>query len=218
MKILIIDDESAIRRLIKDFLKREDFEVIEAVDGKDGVEKFKEHEHSISLVLLDIMMPYMDGFEVLTEIRKISDVPVIMLTAKSEDYSQILGFDKGVNDYVTKPFSPIVLVSRIKNQLKNNASSIITVGDVIINNTQRKVFVKNKDLSLTLKEYELLLVLAKNKNVALSRESLLESVWSENYDGDTRTLDTHIKQLRMKLSESEISIDTVRGFGYTLIV
>jgi DNA-binding response OmpR family regulator len=141
-----------------------------------------------------------------------------MLTAKSEDYSQILGFDKGVNDYVTKPFSPIVLVSRIKNQLKNNASSIITVGDVIINNTQRKVFVKNKDLSLTLKEYELLLVLAKNKNVALSRESLLESVWSENYDGDTRTLDTHIKQLRMKLSESEISIDTVRGFGYTLIV
>jgi DNA-binding response OmpR family regulator len=218
MKILIIDDESAIRRLIKDFLKREDFEVIEAVDGKDGVEKFKEHEHSISLVLLDIMMPYMDGFEVLTEIRKTSDVPVIMLTAKSEDYSQILGFDKGVNDYVTKPFSPIVLVSRIKNQLKNNASSIITVGDVIINNTQRKVFVKNKELSLTLKEYELLLVLAKNKNVALSRESLLESVWSENYDGDTRTLDTHIKQLRMKLSESEISIDTVRGFGYTLIV
>lgn len=218
MKILIVDDESAIRRLIKDFLKKEDFEVIEAIDGKDGVEKFREYENSINLVILDIMMPYMNGFEVLEEIRKTSDIPIIMISAKSEDTSQIMGFDGGANDYVTKPFSPMVLVSRIKNQLKNNSSDIITIGDIIINNTKRKIFLKNRDLLLTLKEYELLLVLSKNKNVALSRESLLSSVWSENYDGDARTLDTHVKQLRMKLAESIVTIDTVRGFGYMLAV
>lgn len=215
INVLIVDDEPGIRRLIKDFLVRENMNVIEACDGNDALFKFYENEKNLHLIILDVMMPYLDGFEVLKKIRESSNVPVIMLTAKSEEEAQIQGLDSGANDYVIKPFSPMVLVSRVKSQLRNIQPSEISLGNLIIDITKRKVFIDKEEVYLTLKEYELLLYLVKNINSAIAREELLSSIWNEK-DGDSRTVDTHIKQLRAKTTSASIEIETVRGFGYML--
>lgn len=215
LTVLLVDDEPGIRRLIKEFLIRENIDVIEACDGNDALLKYYENESIINLVILDVMMPYLDGFEVLSKIRESSNVPIIMLTAKSEEESQIQGLDSGANDYVTKPFSPIVLVSRVKSQLRNLQPSETKFGNVKIDNAKRKVFVDNEDVYMTLKEYELLNYLIKNVNVAISREDLLLKIWNEK-DGDSRTVDTHIKQLRAKMINATLEIETVRGFGYMI--
>lgn len=216
INVLIVDDEPGIRRLIKDFLARENMNIIEATDGNDALLKFYENENDLHLIILDVMMPYLDGFEVLKKIRESSSVPVIMLTAKSEEESQIEGFETGANDYVTKPFSPMVLVSRVKNQLRNLQTSEINIGNLIIDTTKRKVFINKEEEYLTLKEYELLHYLVKNIDTAVAREELLSNIWNEK-DGDSRTVDTHIKQLRAKTTNANIDIQTVRGFGYMLV-
>ena len=216
INILIVDDEPGIRRLIKDFLVRENMNIIEAEDGNEALLKFYENENNLHLIILDVMMPFLDGFEVLKKIRESSSVPVIMLTAKSEEESQIQGFDNGANDYVTKPFSPMVLVSRVKNQLRNLQNSEISIGNLLIDTTKRKVFIDNTEEYLTLKEYELLHYLVKNIDTAIAREELLSNIWNEK-DGDSRTVDTHIKQLRAKTINANIDIQTVRGFGYMLV-
>ena len=216
INILIVDDEPGIRRLIKDFLIRENMNIIEAADGNEALLKFYEHENNLHLIILDVMMPYLDGFQVLQKIRESSNIPVIMLTAKSEEESQIEGFEIGANDYVTKPFSPIVLVSRVKNQLRNLQTSEMSVGNLILDTTKRKVFIDGNEEYLTLKEYELLLYLVKNIDTAVAREELLSTIWGEK-DGDSRTVDTHIKQLRAKTINATIDIETVRGFGYMLV-
>jgi DNA-binding response OmpR family regulator len=214
IKIMVVDDEPGIRRLIKDFLVRQDIEVIEAEDGLDAMLKFTENQKDLNLIILDVMMPRLDGFGTLKEIRKMSDIPVIMLTAKSEDEAQINSFENGANDYVTKPFSIMILMSRIKNQLRDLYSSEISLGDLTINIPKRKAYLKGEEMQLTLKEYALLLYLLKSKGIAISREDLLKNVWNEK--DDSRTVDTHIKQLRAKLADSDIVIETVRGFGYAL--
>ena len=211
---MVVDDEPGIRRLIKDFLVRQDIEVIEAEDGLDAMLKFTENQKDLNLIILDVMMPRLDGFGTLKEIRKMSDIPVIMLTAKSEDEAQINSFENGANDYVTKPFSIMILMSRIKNQLRDLYSSEISLGDLTINIPKRKAYLKGEEMQLTLKEYALLLYLLKSKGIAISREDLLKNVWNEK--DDSRTVDTHIKQLRAKLADSDIVIETVRGFGYAL--
>lgn len=214
--VMVVDDEQGIRRLIKDFLVRENINVIEAVDGQDAMLKFYENETSLNLIVLDVMMPYLDGFEVLKKIRETSNVPVIMLTAKSEDESQIQGFDLGASDYVLKPFSPMVLVSRIKNKLKEQSSDEIAVNNLKIDRSKRKILVDDKEEYVTPKEYELIDYLVKNLDKAISREELLENIWEEK-DDDSRTVDTHIKQVRAKLSNANIDIQTVRGFGYMMV-
>lgn len=215
INVLIVDDEPGIRRLIKDFLVRENMNIIEACDGNDALLKFYENEKSLHLIILDVMMPYLDGFEVLKKIRESSNVPVIMLTAKFEEEAQIQGLDSGANDYVIKPFSPMVLVSRVKNQLRNVQTSELVIGNLTIDITKRKVFINSEEIYLTLKEYELLHYLVKNIDTAIPREELLSNIWNEK-DGDSRTVDTHIKQLRAKTTNASIEIETVRGFGYML--
>lgn len=215
INVLIVDDEPGIRRLIKDFLVRENMNIIEACDGNDALLKFYENEKTLHLIILDVMMPYLDGFEVLKKIRESSNVPVIMLTAKSEEEAQIQGLDSGANDYVIKPFSPMVLVSRVKNQLRNVQTSELAIGNLTIDITKRKVFINSEEIYLTLKEYELLHYLVKNIDTAIPREELLSNIWNEK-DGDSRTVDTHIKQLRAKTTNASIEIETVRGFGYML--
>ena len=216
INILVVDDESGIRRLIKDFLKRENINVIEAVDGQDAMLKFYEHENNLSLIVLDVMMPYLDGFEVLKKIRETSNIPVIMLTAKIEEESQIQGFDLGADDYVLKPFSPMVLVSRIKNKLKDQIKNETIIGNLKIDYDKRKIFVNDKEEYCTPKEYELIDYLVTNIDKAISRDELLEKIWGEKNE-DSRTVDTHIKQIRAKLTDANIDIQTVRGFGYMLV-
>lgn len=214
IKIMIADDEPGIRRLIKDCLNREKMEVIEAVDGNDALVKFYENEKELNLIILDVMMPHLDGFEVLKAIRKTSDIPIIMLTAKNEDEAQISSFSDGANDYITKPFSIMVLMSRVKNQLRGLFNSEINIGNLKINTSKRKVYLDEEEIILTLKEYELLMYLAKSKGVAVSRDELLQNVWNDK--DDSRTVDTHVKQLRAKLANADVVIETIRGFGYSL--
>lgn len=214
IKIMIADDEPGIRRLIKDCLNREKMEVIEAVDGNDALVKFYENEKELNLIILDVMMPHLDGFEVLKAIRKTSDIPIIMLTAKNEDEAQISSFSDGANDYITKPFSIMVLMSRVKNQLRGLFNSEINIGNLKINTSKRKVYLDEEEIVLTLKEYELLMYLAKSKGVAVSRDELLQNVWNDK--DDSRTVDTHVKQLRAKLANADVVIETIRGFGYSL--
>jgi DNA-binding response OmpR family regulator len=215
LKILIADDEPNIRMLITDFLENEGFSVIEAEDGIDALEKFREYKNVISLIILDIMMPRMNGFETLKEIRNESDIPVIILTAKTEELDELAGFKYGADDYIQKPFIPSVLVARVKNKLKNDLMDIIKVGGITINLSSRTVFANNKEIELTPKEYDLLLILSQNKDKAISRSSILKKVWNIEND-DSRTIDTHIKQLRLKLLDCNLKIDTIRSFGYML--
>lgn len=220
MNIMIADDEQRIRRLVCDFLKRDGHHMIEAGDGQQAVEIFDRDGGKIDLVILDVMMPFFDGWAVLRHIKEKSpQTAVMMLTARGEDTDEVLGFDLGADDYVSKPFSPIVLAARVRAIEKRRAQPIeeknITIGNLSIDENSRSVKVNHENVELTPKEYELLIYLKDNKNIALSRESILNAVWGYDYFGDLRSVDTHIKKLRAKLGEEAGKrIETVRGFGY----
>ncbi|MBI6872568.1 response regulator transcription factor [Clostridium aciditolerans] len=216
--ILIVDDEERMRVLIEAYLKKEGFNVLHAENGEEALTVFK--SNAVDLVVLDIMMPIMDGWTTCRELRRISNVPIIMLTAKSEDEDQLLGFSLGTDSYVTKPFSPKILAARIVALLKrvypeNNKEINSNVYDgLYINEQYREVKIDDVDVYLSPKEYELLCYLVKNKDLVLSREKILDSVWGLDYYGDLRTVDTHIKRLREKLAEKAYLVATVRGVGY----
>ncbi|MBH0166690.1 response regulator transcription factor [Fictibacillus sp. 7GRE50] len=217
--VLLADDEVRLRKLVSDFLVSAGFEVICAENGKEAFDFFLKKSESIDLIILDVMMPLMDGWEVLSEIKNISTVPVIMLTAKGEESDQLTGFRLGANDYVCKPFSPSVLVARVENllkQMKKMKQDKLNIGGIEVDIHQHAVYVDENSIGLTPKEFDLLLYLFKNKNLALSRDKILNGVWSYDYHGDLRTVDTHIKQLRGKLGDYGHFIETIRGVGYRL--
>ncbi len=215
--ILIVDDESRIRKLIKDFLTKENYQTLEATDGEEALKIFEENSSKIKLILLDVMMPKLDGWSVLRQIRQTSNVPVIMLTARSEEQDQLFGFELGVDEYITKPFSPKILVARIKAILSRSDSKkneTKDYGGILIDTDGRTVTVDGKNIDLSLREYELLKYLLDNENVALSRENILNNVWNYDYYGDSRTIDSHIKKIRHKLGKKGKYIKTIRGVGY----
>ena len=219
--VLIVDDEALIRDILKEYFDFEQFSYEEASDGVQAIDMVK--KHSFDLVILDIMMPKIDGFTALREIRKFSDVPVIMLSARGEEYDKLFGFEMGVDDYITKPFSPKEVVARIKALLKRAGgtaapSGVISLPGIDIDETGRKVIVDGKAVEMTPKEYDILLYMAKNKNVVLSREKILEKIWGYEFFGDDRTVDTHIKMLRNSISPYRDYIKTVWGIGYKLEV
>ena len=215
MKILVVDDEELIRKVIKEYAEYENYEVIEASNGKDAIDKFKKNS-DIDLVIMDIMMPEMDGFTTSEEIKKIEDIPIIMLSARDQEYDKLLGFKLGIDDYVTKPFSPKELMARIKAVAKRNSSDIdiYQYEDLVVDFKGHNVKIDNKDLKLTPKEYDLLVYFIKNPNIALSREQLLSKIWGYDFFGEDRTIDTHIKMLRNNLGKYRDLIKTVRSVGY----
>lgn len=217
LKILVVDDEARMRKLVKDFLTRENYIVKEAADGEEAIDIFFE-DNDIDLVILDVMMPKMDGWEVCKEIRQFSKVPIIMLTAKGEENDELLGFELGVDEYISKPFSPKILVARVDAILRrtNNLdeNEMIVAGDIEINKAAHTVKVKDKPIELSFKEFELLEYFIKNKSIALSRENILNNVWNYDYFGDARTIDTHVKKLRAKLGDAGDYIQTIWGMGY----
>lgn len=214
MKILVVDDEELIRNVIKEYLMMENYTVDEAGDGQEAIEKAKNNDYN--LIIMDIMMPKMDGYQACKEIKKTKDVPFIMLSARSEEYDKLIGFDLGIDDYVTKPFSPKELVARVKAILKRNNTDTYTYKfeGLTINDLAHEVRVDDKKVNLTPKEYDLLKYLVTNKNIALSREQLLTNIWGYDFFGDDRTIDTHIKTLRNSLGEYRKFIVTVRAIGY----
>ena len=214
MSILIVDDEVLIRNVIKEYLLNEGYKVLEAKDGFDALRVISDNK--VDLIVLDIMMPKMDGFTCLSEIRKTKNIPVIMLSARKEEIDKLNSFDLGVDDYVTKPFSPKELVARVKAHLKRTTSNNenYTYKNLIVDYKGRKVTINDKEVNLTPKEYELLTYFIKNKGIALSREQLLNNVWDYDYYGDDRTVDTHIKMLRKSLGDYRNLIKTIREVGY----
>lgn len=214
MTILIVDDEALIRNVIKEYLLNEGYKVLEAKDGFDALRVISDNK--VDLIVLDIMMPKMDGFTCLSEIRKTKNIPVIMLSARKEEIDKLNSFDLGVDDYVTKPFSPKELVARVKAHLKRTTSNNenYTYKNLIVDYKGRKVTINDKEVNLTPKEYELLTYFIKNKGIALSREQLLNNVWDYDYYGDDRTVDTHIKMLRKSLGDYRNLIKTIREVGY----
>lgn len=214
MKILIVDDEELIRSVIKEYALLEGYEVDEASNGIEAIEKTKVNNYN--LIIMDIMMPKLDGYQAVKEIHQTKNIPVLMLSARGEEYDKLLGFDLGIDDYVTKPFSPKELMARIKAILKRytQVNKKITVGDLQIDDDAREVTIKGKKVVLTLKEYELLKYLIENKNIAVSREQLLTNIWGYDFYGDDRTVDTHIKTLRSKIGKYKDYIITLRGVGY----
>ena len=214
MKILVVDDEVLIRDVIREYLIIEGYEVDEACDGEEAVNKCKFNDYS--LVIMDIMMPHKDGFQACREIKQVKDVPFIMLSARSEEYDKLIGFDLGIDDYVTKPFSPKELMARVKAVLKRytNELDVYILSGLRIDDKAHEVSIDNKSIYLTPKEYELLKYFVANKNIALSREQLLTNVWGYDFYGDDRTIDTHVKTLRKNLGNYGEYIKTVRGIGY----
>jgi len=215
--IMIADDEPLIRKLVKDFLKREGFNIIEANDGSEAIELFKKNKDKIDLAILDVMMPVYDGWSVCRELRRISTIPIVMLTARSEEGDEVFGFDLGADEYITKPFSPIILVSRINaifRRIQKPKSEIMHFGKIEIDEKAHVVTIDNNIVELSLKEYELLLFFIENRGIALSRNQILNTVWDYDYFGDSRTVDSHIKRLRSKLRDHGDLIQTVRGIGY----
>ncbi len=216
LKILVVDDEARMRKLVKDFLVKSNFDVLEAGDGEEAVDQFYENK-DVALIILDVMMPKMDGWEVVREIRKYSQVPIIMLTAKSDEKDELLGFELGVDEYISKPFSPKILVARVEailrrtNQLDDGD---IEVGGIYINQSAHEVKIDGKPIELSFKEFELLTYFVTNQGVALSRERILNNVWNYDYFGDARTIDTHVKKLRSKLGDKGEYIKTIWGMGY----
>ena len=216
LKILVVDDEARMRKLVKDFLANKGFYVEEAGDGEEAVDKFFAQK-DIALVLLDVMMPKMDGWEVLKTIRKYSQVPVIMLTARSEERDELQGFSLGVDEYISKPFSPKILVARVEAILRrSNASGgdALSVGGILIDKAAHQVTIDGKEVELSFKEFELLSYFVENQGIALSREKILNNVWNYDYFGDARTIDTHVKKLRSKLGKAGNYIRTIWGMGY----
>ena len=217
LKILVVDDESRMRKLVKDFLVKKQYKVLEAGDGEEAIDVFFGNK-DISLIILDVMMPKMDGWEVCKEIRKFSKVPIIMLTAKSEENDELKGFELGVDEYISKPFSPKILVARVDAILRRankiGADMTIEAGDIKVDKAAHIVKVKDKEIELSFKEFELLTYFIENKGIALSRENILNNVWNYDYFGDARTIDTHVKKLRSKLGDCGDYIKTVWGMGY----
>lgn len=217
LKVLVVDDESRMRKLVRDFLVRKDFEVLEAEDGAQAVDIFFE-KNDISLIILDVMMPKMDGWQVCREIRAYSKVPIIMLTAKSDERDELLGFELGVDEYISKPFSPKILVARVEAILRRTtglaADEILRAGEIQIDKAAHEVKVKGENVELSYKEFELLTYFMENQGIALSREKILNSVWNYDYFGDARTIDTHVKKLRSKLGNHGDYIKTIWGMGY----
>ncbi|OPX44359.1 transcriptional regulatory protein SrrA [Ruminiclostridium hungatei] len=217
IKILIADDEERMRRLVSDFLKRQGYSVVEAGDGKQAIELFNTVGDTMSLIILDVMMPGVDGWEVLRHIRLHSGLPVIMLTAKSTEADELFGFGLGADEYITKPFSPMILIARVQALLKryNVATNEKRVYNGLqIDQSAHTVFSDGQEVELTPKEFELLVYLCDNVGIALSRDKILNSVWDYEYFGDARTVDTHIKKLRLKLGKKGDYIQTIRGLGY----
>lgn len=214
-KILIVEDEERMRRLLSDYLKKENYFILEAPDGKKALDIL--NKETIDLVILDIMLPKLDGWTVCREIRQNSSLPIIMLTARSEESDQLFGFELGADEYITKPFSPKILVAKVKAILRRtdkHQNKNFIFNTLKIDMEAHKVFLEEKEIELTPKEYELLFYLATNKGKALSREQILNNIWGYDYFGDLRTVDTHIKRLRIKLKENNSLIQTVRGIGY----
>lgn len=215
--ILIVDDESRMRKLIKDFLLAKGYSILEAEDGEKALQIFEENSEKISLILLDVMMPKLDGWSVLRQIRQTSKVPIIMLTARGEEQDELFGFELGVDEYISKPFSPKILVARVEAILKRtqgDTKEIKDFGGIEIDKKGRTVTVDGKVLELSLREYELLVYLVENENIALSRDKILNNVWNYDYYGDSRTIDSHIKKIRHKLGKKGKYIKTIRGVGY----
>ena len=215
--ILVVDDESRMRKLLKDFLSVKGYQILEAEDGEKAVEIFEENRNKIKLILLDVMMQKLDGWSVLRKIRQESNVPVIMLTARGEEQDELFGFELGVDEYISKPFSPKILVARVESILKRVYGDTKEVKDydgIIIDQEGRTVKVDGKPIDLSLREYELLKYLLDNENIALSRDKILNNVWNYDYYGDSRTIDSHIKKIRHKLGKKGKYIETIRGIGY----
>jgi two-component system response regulator ResD len=217
MKVLVVDDEELIREVLKEYLENDKYEVIEAENGEDAILKVKNND--INLILMDIMMPKMDGFSAVKEIKKFKNVPTIMLSARGEEYDKLLGFDLGIDDYVTKPFSPKEVMARVKAVLKrqNPVGDEYIYQTLVVNFTAHTIKIDDKEVDVTPKEYELLTYFIKNKNIALSREKLLNQIWGYDFYGDDRTIDTHIKMLRNSLGKYRDLIVTVRGMGYKFV-
>jgi len=217
IKILVVDDESRMRKLVRDFLIKKGFEVLEAADGEEAVELFF-RDKEIALIILDIMMPKMDGWQVCREIRKQSKLPIIMLTAKGDERDELLGFELGVDEYISKPFSPKILVARVEALLRRanvlNVTEQIETGGILIDKAAHRVIIDGKDIELSFKEFELLTYFVENQGIALSREKILNNVWNYDYFGDARTIDTHVKKLRSKMGEKGEYIKTIWGMGY----
>lgn len=216
IKILVVDDEARMRKLVKDFLSIKGYIVLEAQGGEEALKVFDANK-DVKLILLDVMMPKMDGFEVLEAIRQYSKVPVMMLTARSEERDELEGYKLGVDEYITKPFSPKILVARVEAVLRRTvgeAEDRLIAGAIEIDKVARSVYIDKKPVDLSFKEYELLTYFIENKGIALSREKILSSVWNYDYFGDARTIDTHVKKLRAKMGERGDYIKTVWGMGY----
>jgi len=216
IKVLLADDESRMRKLVKDFLSKKDIMVLEAEDGEQACDIFFS-DKDIALVILDVMMPKMDGWQVVREIRQYSKIPIIMLTAKADERDELLGFDLGVDEYITKPFSPKILVARVEAILRRtNAASndTLEIGGITLDRQAHIVSIDGTPIDLSVKEFELLEFFMTNKGVALSRDKILNNVWNYDYFGDARTIDTHVKKLRAKMGEKGDSIKTIWGMGY----
>ncbi|MCR5367641.1 MULTISPECIES: response regulator transcription factor [Eubacterium] len=216
IKIMVVDDELRMRKLVKDYLVKNQYIVIEAADGEEAYNTFVKTK-DISLIVMDIMMPKMDGYEACSEIRKISDVPIILLTAKSDEKDELKGFELGIDEYITKPFSPKILVARIEAILRRTTSEesqFLEAGGIQLDISAHKVLINGKDIELSFKEFELLEYFMTNQGVALSREKILNNVWNYDYFGDARTIDTHVKKLRAKLGEKGSYIKTIWALGY----
>ena len=219
LKILVVDDESRMRKLVRDFLTRQDYQVLEAADGEEALDVFF-REKDIALLILDVMMPKLDGWEVCREIRKYSRVPIIMLTARGDERDELQGFDLGVDEYITKPFSPKILVARVEAILRRSNllanEDLLTVGGIQLNRAAHQISIDGREVELSYKEFELLAYFMENQGIALSREKILNNVWNYDYFGDARTIDTHVKKLRSKLGDKGEMIKTIWGMGYKL--
>ena len=216
LKVLVVDDESRMRKLVKDFLLRQNYEVLEAENGEAAVDTFFSVK-DIALIILDVMMPKMDGWQVCREIRQYSKVPIIMLTAKSDERDELMGFELGVDEYISKPFSPKILVARVEAILRRTSATdgdIMEVGGIVLDKAAHEIRIDGVPLELSVKEFELLTYFMLNKGVALSREKILNNVWNYDYFGDARTIDTHVKKLRSKMGEKGDYIKTIWGMGY----
>ena len=217
LKILVVDDESRMRKLVRDFLVKNNFEVVEAEDGEQALDIFYA-DKDIALIILDVMMPKMNGWEVCREIRESSKVPIIMLTAKDDESDELQGFDLGVDEYISKPFSPKILVARVEAILRRtsgrNLNDVIEKGGIVIDKAAHRVTIDGKDIELSFKEFELLTYFVENAGLALSREKILNHVWNYDYFGDARTIDTHVKKLRSKMGDKGEYIKTIWGMGY----
>lgn len=216
LKILVVDDESRMRKLVKDFLVKKEFAVLEAGNGEEAVDLFFA-DKTIALIIMDVMMPEMDGYEAVRTIRQYSQIPIIMLTAKGEERDELLGFELGVDEYISKPFSPKILVARVEAILRRSMAvrtDSVEIGGIVLDRAARQVRVDGKQVELSFKEFELLTYFVENQGLALSRENILNHVWNYDYFGDARTIDTHVKKLRSKLGKQGDYIKTVWGMGY----